>query len=74
MPKILGTPAKEDTMASADPRDPIYGQPYTGTPVQDNTSRAGSLTVLDMLALKTVRITATDTDNHYTPDGSPYHE
>lgn len=61
-------------MASADPRDPMYGQPYTGTPVLQNTSRAGSRTVLDMFR-KTVRtITASDSDNHYTADGDLYHE
>lgn len=61
-------------MASADPRDPIYGQPYVGTPVQGSTSRAGSRTVLDMYSMKNVRITAADNDNHYTPNGDLYHE
>lgn len=60
-------------MASADPRDPQYGKPYTGSPVQQ-PSRAGSRTVLDMARLVTVRITTSVNDNHYTPNGNLYHE
>lgn len=45
-----------------------------GLPSLASTSRAGSRTVLDMNALKSVRITAADNDNHYTPNGNMYHE
>lgn len=61
-------------MASADPRDPIYGKPYTGTPVLQNTSRAGSRTVLDMYRMASRRLTISNTDHHYTADGDLYHE
>lgn len=61
-------------MASGDPRDPMYGQPYSGTPVQQNTSRAGSRTVLDMYRMASRRLTVSDSDNHYTADGDLYHE
>lgn len=64
---------KETTMASADPRDPIYGQPYTGSPVQQGT-RSGVQTVLDMTRKATRRITVSANDNHYTSDGNLYHE
>lgn len=61
-------------MASSDPRDPIYGQPYTGTPVQQVDPRGGSQTVLDMYRKVARRITTSTTDDHYTSDGSLYHE
>lgn len=45
-----------------------------GKPVLGSTSRAGSKTVLNMHALKSQRIVATDTDAHYAPNGAMYHE
>lgn len=60
-------------MASADPRDPQYGAPYVGTPVQQ-AARGGSQTVLDMYRMVSVRITTAANDQHYTPDGDLYHE
>jgi hypothetical protein len=45
-----------------------------GTPALGSTSRAGSRTVLNMHALKSQRITATDVDAHYTANGAQYHE
>lgn len=61
-------------MASADPRDPQYGAPYTGTPVQQTDPRGGSQTVLDMYRNVQRRITTSTSDNHYTSDGDLYHE
>lgn len=60
-------------MASTDPRDPVYGKPYVGTPVQQ-APRSGSKTVLDMLKLKAIRITVSANDNFRTSRGTPYHE
>ena len=62
-------------MASASPRDPIYGQPYTGTPVLASTSRTESgATVLDMYRKVLVVANISDSDDNYTADGDLYHE
>lgn len=45
-----------------------------GTPTLGSTSRAGAKTVLNMHALKSQRITASDSDAHYTANGAMYHE
>jgi hypothetical protein len=60
-------------MASADPRDPTYGQPYTGTPALQQP-RSGEMTVLDMNRKVQRTITVSANDNHYTADGDLYHE
>lgn len=60
-------------MASGDPRDPMYGLPYTGVPVQQ-APRGGSQSVLDMISLADVRVVTSATDNHHAPNGRPYHE
>lgn len=60
-------------MASGDPRDPVYGQPYTGTPVLQQV-RSGSRTVLDAWRLTSRTVTVSNTDSHYTPDGDLYNE
>lgn len=61
-------------MASGDPRDPQLGLPYVGSQVQQATRNGQSSTVLDMYAMKTVRLTQATNDNHYTADGHLYHE
>lgn len=62
-------------MASADPRDPIYGAPYTGSPVlQAARVNGASVTVLDMYRKVQRRVTIQAADNHYTADGDLYHE
>lgn len=61
-------------MSSADPRDPIYGQPYVGTPVQQASRNGVVSNVLDMYANKVVLVTQSTTDNHYLPNGNLYHE
>lgn len=60
-------------MASSDPRDPTYGQPYTGVPVLQQP-RSGNMTVLDQYRMVQRTITVSTTDNHYTADGDLYHE
>lgn len=61
-------------MASGDPRDPTYGTPYTGTPVQQ-ASRDGQVSdVLDLNRKVVRRVTQSITDDHYTTDGDLYHE
>lgn len=60
-------------MASADPRDPMYGAPYTGSPVQQ-AARSGKQTVLDMNYQKSVTVTVSASDSHYLPNGDMYHE
>lgn len=61
-------------MASADPRDPMYGLPYVGSPSRQVDPRGGSQTVLDMYRMVNVRITTSTSDSHYTPNGDLYHE
>jgi hypothetical protein len=61
------------TMASGDPRDPQYGQPYTGTPVQQ-APRSGNQTVLDMTRMTARTVAESANDSHYTADGNLYHE
>ena len=62
-------------MASGSPRDITYGKPYTGTPVQQVDPRtAGTLSVLNMNALKSETTTVSTSDDHYTPNGNLYHE
>lgn len=61
-------------MASGNPGDVQYGLPYTATPVRQAASRAGSHSVLDMNRQVVVRITTTNSDDHYTPEGNLYHE
>lgn len=66
---------KEIPMASSDPRDPTFGAPYTGSPVQQAPRQDGdSVTVLDMARLASRRVTIQAADNHYTSDGNLYHE
>lgn len=61
-------------MASGDPRDPQYGQPYTGSPRLQGSRDGVSSTVLDLNALGLRRITEHVGDDHYTADGHLYHE
>lgn len=61
-------------MASSDPRDPIFGIPYTGTPKQQGNAKTGKKTVLDMYRLATVTITVSTSDGNRTPNGNLYHE
>lgn len=60
-------------MASGDPRDPVNGKPYTGTPVLQQP-RGGRSTVLDMNRLVQRTITEAPNDDHYTSEGHLYHE
>lgn len=58
---------------AADVRDPQYGKPYVGTPVQQ-AARSGQRTVLDMFRNTLRTVTVSQGDSHYTPDGHLYHE
>lgn len=60
-------------MASSDPRDPIFGKPYTGTPALQQ-ARSGRMTVLDQNRLVQRSITVSATDKHHTAEGHLYHE
>lgn len=61
-------------MASGDPRDPQYGQPYTGSPVQQASRDGVTSTVLDMNKGVARTITQHANDDHYAADGALYHE
>lgn len=65
-------------MASGDLRDPQYGQPYTGSPVQQASRDGVVSTVLDMYKNKSITITEHTSDSHYVAAGPNagdlYHE
>lgn len=65
-------------MASGFAGDPVYGQPYTGTPVPKTDTFPKTQTVLDMNKQTRVTITRTATDHHIVASGihkrDLYHE
>lgn len=65
-------------MASGFAGDPVYGQPYKGTIVPQNTTLPVTQSVLDMNKLTRVTITRQAGDAHYVQSGPHagdlYHE
>lgn len=62
-------------MASGDPRDPVYGLPYTGTPVVPAApTYPYKKTVLDMYRMTRRTITITGPNQHRTADGDLFHQ
>ena len=68
----------EEDMASGDTKDPVYGQPYVGTPTSGAVTTPRTQTVLNMYKLRRETVTIQANDHDYVQTGpsagDAYHE